>query len=980
MGKVLLVALLVFSSALSASAQLQFSLRRYTALDGLPQSQVNMVLEDRNGYLWIGTHGGGLARFDGREFKVYTTRDGLLSNIVHYLKLDSQQNLWIVHPRGITRFDGRSFKAFKPGGPPTALRRVRRAFEVRDSMFFVTSQGLVGKIYKDSMYYWNEALSKDKVIQYTHLLPNRDVALYLNDSSFLIRTPKGDRVVKHKQYFNYLANVFNMGDDTWMLTDKGYFRFDYRDLKFIPDSLAINRPVLQYDSVTKSFWTRYDDRLLKEYWQDGVHKVDTVLKEVGITQVFLDSEGNTWFGSSGNGLYKYFVQDFDRCTSDNLSSVFSINEDRNGSTWIGTGTRGIWKMNKSGFKNYTINNSTDENVASIEVNDKGEVWVGASSALGQYIADKDQFRWYTRIDGLPGPGVSQINFDSKGKLWFATNGGGVGYYDGKKFGSVSVDQGMPSRMVLSLRYVPYNNLIYAGTDLGLSVIKDNMATTLSLKEIENTGVFSLSVFRKKYLLVGSGGAGVMVYDVETGAKKMFDTTVGLPSDFIYFVAPDLDDLIWIGTEKGISRMKLSEGLEITELLHFGYDNGLAGVETNQNAYFLGKDKYFGMIDGVYAYNDLRNAGWHSFPLHLTDVELFNGQYPIRDYGEPDDGFFKIPKNPGLPSDRNYITFHFNRVDKRYPKSVRYQYILQNYDKTWSLPSSNNQVTYGNLPPGDYVFVVKATDNQGAWDKVPLSYAFTINAPFYQTAAFKTIAIILLLGLAGLYGFYRVRSRFNKMVELQKIRQQEQDSLRKEIARDFHDEMGNQLTRIINYISLMKLSKNGHAADLYNKVEDSAKYLYTGTRDFIWSIDPVNDELSKLFIHIRDFGDKLFSEKDIKFRAYNEVKGSVTVPYGFSREANLIFKEAMTNSFNHSQATNVSFTLKQEGDQFEMILEDDGKGFVIDELPKVNGVKNMKSRAERIQSYLQVKSGLAQGTTVRLIFTINKKNVKYGIPI
>jgi len=627
-----------------------------------------------------------------------------------------------------------------------------------------------------------------------------------------------------------------------------------------------------------------------------------------------------------------------------------------------------------------INNSTDENVASIQINDKGEIWVGASSALGQYIPERDHFKWYTRIDGLPGPGVSQINFDSKGKIWFATNGGGVGYYDGKKFGSVSVDQGLPSRMVLSLRYMPHNDLIYAGTDLGLSVIKDNMATTLSLKEIENTGVFSLSVFRKKYLLVGSGGAGVMVYNVENGAKKMFDTTIGLPSDFIYFVAPDLDDLIWIGTEKGISRMKLSENLEITELLHFGYDNGLAGVETNQNAYFLDKDKYFGMIDGIYVYNDLRNAGWYSFPLHLTDVELFNGQYPIRDYGEPGDGFFKIPTNPGLPPDKNHITFRFNRVDKRYPKSVRYQYILQNYDKTWSLPSSNNQVTYGNLPPGDYVFVVKATDNQGAWDKVPLSYAFTINAPFYQTAMFQMVAILLLLGIAGLYVFYRVRSRFNKMVELQKIRQQEQDSLRKEIARDFHDEMGNQLTRIINYISLMKLSKNGHAADLYNKVEDSAKYLYSGTRDFIWSIDPVNDELSKLFIHIRDFGDKLFSEKDIKFRAYNEVKGSVTVPYGFSREANLIFKEAMTNSFNHSQAANVSFTLKQEGDQFEMILEDDGKGFVAEELPKVNGVRNMKSRAERIQSDLQVKSSHAQGTTVRLIFTLNKKNIKYGIPI
>ncbi len=962
------------------SAQQQYSLRRYTALDGLPQSQVNMVLEDKNGYLWIGTHGGGLARFDGREFKVYTTRDGLLSNIVHYLKLDSRQNLWIVHPRGISRFDGVSFKGFKPTGSPSASRRVRRVFELSDSIFFVTSQGLVGKIHNDSMYYWNKPLSKEKIIQYTHLLPNRDVALYLNDSSFLVRTPAGDHVVKHMPYFNYLSNVFNMGHKTWMLTDKGFFRFDYKNYKFIPDQLQITRPVLQYDTVTRSFWTRYDDRLLKEYWEDGVHKVDTVLKEVGITQVFLDSEGNTWFGSSGNGLYKYFVQDFDRVNSENLGAVFSINKDKAGATWVGTGSKGIWKLDKTGIKRYPVNDNVDWNVASIENSPRGELWAGASSALGRFLRDKDEFKWYTRIDGLPGPGVSQINFDANGTVWFATNGGGVGYFNGKKFGSISVDQGLPSRMVLSLRYMPYNDMVYAGTDLGLSMIKKDTATTLALKEIENTGVFSLSVYRGKYLLIGSGGAGVLIYNVETGAKKVLDTSLGLPSDFIYFVAPDLEDHIWIGTEKGISRMKLSEGLEITELLAFGYDNGLAGVETNQNAYYLGKDKYFGMIDGLYQYNDLRNAGWHSFDLHLTKVEIFNGQYPIGDYGEQQAGFFKIPQKLALPSDKNYLTFHFNRVDKRYPKSVRYQYILQNYDKTWSLPSSNNQVTYGNLPPGDYVFVVKATDNSGSWDETPLSYPFTINAPFYRTATFQISAVIVALGLATLYLFYRVRRRFNKMVELQKIRQQEQDSLRKEIARDFHDEMGNQLTRIINYISLMKLSKNGHSAELYNKVEDSAKYLYTGTRDFIWSIDPVNDELSKLFIHIRDFGEKLFSEKDINFRAYNEVKGSVTVPYGFSREANLIFKEAMTNSFNHSQARNVSFTLKQEGDQFEMILEDDGKGFVTEELSKVNGVKNMKTRAERIRSYLQVKSGHSQGTTIRLIFSINKKNVRYGIPI
>jgi len=979
MGKISIVLLLLlqFSTAFSQ----QYSLRRYTVLDGLPQSSVNMVLEDRNGYLWIGTHGGGLARFDGREFKVYTTRDGLLSNIVHYLKLDSKQNLWIVHPRGVTKFDGVGFKQFKPPGSPTAVRRVRRVFELKDSIFFVTSQGMTGKIFNDSIYYWNEPVRKGKVIQYTHLLPSKEIALYLNDSSFLIRSPKGDRRVRHEADFNFVYNIFNEGEKVWLKTEKGHFSFDYEKGTFDSAQLEIVRHVVQYDSGTHTFWTRWEDDLLKEYWVNGVHKTDTVLHDVGITQVFVDSEGNTWFGSYTNGLYKYFIQDFDRCTSEALATVFAINEDNEGQVWIGSGVSGLWKMGKGKIRNYRVGQSNENNVASIEISPKGEVWIGAAPGLGLYDGRTDDIKWFTRLEGLPGPAVSQINFDKEGNVWFCTNGGGVGVYNGKEFASVSVDQGLPSRNVMSLCYVPFNNLLYAGTDGGLSVIKDLRAAPLLIKELENTGVYSISVFREKLLLLGSGGAGVVIFNVENGAKTVLDTRVGLPSDFIYFVAADEEERIWIGSEKGITTVEVDESLQISELLHFGYDNGLAGVETNMNAYYLGASKYFGIIDGVYEYNDLRKAGWHSFDLHLTDIEIFNGDFPVRQFASAtDNSFFKMPVNPQLPYDKNHITFHFNRVDKRYPKSVRYQYILNNYDKTWSISSPTNSVTYGNLPPGDYVFTVKATNKNGSWDKEALSYPFTVEAPFYRTAAFRVIAGIVALGLAGLYTFWRVRTRFNKIVELQQIRQQEQDSLRKEIARDFHDEMGNQLTRIINYISLMKLSKNGHSAELYNKVEDSAKYLYTGTRDFIWSIDPVNDELSKLFIHIRDFGEKLFSEKEINFRAYNEVKGNVTVPYGFSREANLIFKEAMTNSFNHSQAKNVSFTLKQEGDLFEMILEDDGCGFDATNVDKLNGVRNMKSRAERIQSDLHVRSAERQGTFVSLIFSINQKDSKYGISI
>src|ERR1043165_132517 len=133
--------LALFSLVSEIEAQ-QFTLRQYTAIDGLPQSQVNAILEDKYGYLWIGTSGGGLARFDGREFKVYSTLDGLLSNIVTSLFIDSHQNIWTVHPRGLTRFDGINFKRFQPETLPEGIKRVRRVVEFNDTIFMVSNPGM----------------------------------------------------------------------------------------------------------------------------------------------------------------------------------------------------------------------------------------------------------------------------------------------------------------------------------------------------------------------------------------------------------------------------------------------------------------------------------------------------------------------------------------------------------------------------------------------------------------------------------------------------------------------------------------------------------------------------------------------------------------------------------------------------------------------------------------------------------------------
>jgi ligand-binding sensor domain-containing protein/signal transduction histidine kinase len=970
-----------------ASFGQQYSLRNYKAIDGLPQSQVNTILEDDNGYLWIGTRGGGVARFDGREFKVYTTLDGLLSNVVDFLKLDKHKNLWIFHPHGITKFDGLVFKRFQQPGLPSNNRKINQAFEHKDTLFFLSSDGL-GKIYRDSVHHWSHTFSNDVGIRYLYVTPQKDVLLYLTDGSFYVKNASGEFRLNHKKYFNKVFGApFNYKGDVYIPSDSGCFKFDLVRKEFLPSNLPARNAIVCYDSLNDVFWTRNRNYLLKEKLYARNSEIDTVLRDIHVWQILVDSEGNTWFATNGSGLYKYFIQDFNRFSSESFNTVMAICRDSRGFNWIGSMTTGLWKIKDNKVTSYYDDKFSYRNsIGAIKESPTGDVWIGSHDGLGRYNADFDKITWYSRKDGLSNAAISSMQFDEKQNLWIGTYGGGVNRFDGKNFRAFTTRKGLSSNVVNSIHYSLYHKKLFIGTEFGLSSLANERAEHLSIGGIENTGILSINSFRDSLLLIGTGGAGVAIYNPKTRVKKLLTTHHGLASDFIYFVVADEIDYVWIGTEKGITKVKLNQNLEIVENLHYDYDNGLTGVETNHNAFCFTKDKkLFGLVDGLYEYNAVKRNKNKSFDLHLTNIEILFGQFSARSYSDSLKGFFRIPVNPRLPPDKNHITFHFNKVDKRNPKSIKFKYFLENFDKAWSQPSFNNQATYSNLPPGEYIFKVMSTNNEGSWSpEKQIVYAFSVRTPFYLTASFIVGLFILLAGSITLVLYLRVKQRMNKVITLERIRAKEQETLRKEIARDFHDEMGNQLTRIINYISLLKLNSvhnngQGESDDLYTKVENSAKYLYTGTRDFIWSIDPGNDELSKLFIHIRDFGEQLFEEKNINFRAFNEIKDKTKLPYGFSREANLIFKEVMTNAFKYSQAENVTLSLKHDEQGYEFTFEDDGVGFYTGEIQKLNGLKNIRERADRISAILRIQSTKNQGTKVVLSFKLNK-TLKYGLTL
>lgn len=974
---------LMMAGACLGQGNIHYTLRNYSPSNGLPQSQVQAIVEDNNGYLWIGTEAGGLTRFDGREFKIYTTLNGLLGNNITGLHIDGKENLWILHPKGLTKFDGIKFTRFPAPGTREKSSNFRRIKVVNDTILVLSTSGKISKIYEDSVYYWDRYRVSDiPVIALHNANDGKLISLYKNGrievSSEKEKYFLADSVRLSESYGR--VNIFNHGDEVWVAVNgKAYtINFEERRLDQLP--IQFRHWVLFYDHNDNVFWTYSRSTLFKETLQQSEwQQPDTVIKNIDVYQVLPDSEGNYWIASNGRGLFKYFAQDFINFGGEKLGVVMAILEDREGDLWVGSMTSGLWKISDGKLASYNNSSMYQFSVADLfEAPDK-TVWAATSQGLGRYDRRADKFRWYTQKDGLTSDRVLNVAFYDN-KMWVGTQRG-LNVFDGTNFHAFSSNDGLSSDLICSMHYSKYHNTLFVGTEFGVDMVKDGKISKINIPGIESTMVCTINSYRDSLLLIGVGSLGIMVYDPSTGKTKTITTRDGLASDFIYFAVSDADNVLWIGSEKGITRMRLNEKLEVIENLHYDDLNGLTGLETNQNAFhFNNGKKYFGLIDGLYKYNHIDRKDKKSFGLHLTNVELFYGEDSPQHYSDSLVGFFKMPYKPLLPPDKNHITFHFNRVDKLYPKSVKFKYYLENFDHTWSLPSSVNRTTYSNLPPGDYVFRVMATDDQGSWTD-NIAYPFTVLSPFYKRPSFIAGMVILLAGTVTLTIYLRLRQRVTKAIEMERIRMQAQENVRKEIARDFHDEMGNQLTRIINYISLMKMNGrngNGHI-DLYSKVEESAKYLYTGTRDFIWSIDPGNDELTRLFIHIRDFGEKLFEEKNINFRAYDEVKEYVKLPLGFSREANLIFKEAMTNSFKYSEAKNANLILRQAVEGFEISFEDDGVGFSMEESEATNGIKNITERAERINAALHIHSVKNNGTRIRLNFRLTKTGI-YGTTV
>lgn len=248
----------------------------------------------------------------------------------------------------------------------------------------------------------------------------------------------------------------------------------------------------------------------------------------------------------------------------------------------------------------------------------------------------------------------------------------------------------------------------------------------------------------------------------------------------------------------------------------------------------------------------------------------------------------------------------------------------------------------------------------------------------------TFVFVCVMFMVLLISFNRTLEMNNRTIEemkqkqidelAQKVKEKtdEINQLRQELAKDFHDEMGNKLASItilsqsIGY--KMDLDKDyNELKDMLHTIETRSKELYHGTKDFIWSIDFKSDYVDEWFIYIRDFGEDFFEKMDISFysssniQAQQELKFKPTV----SKELIYILKEIMTNAAKHANATQVELLVFQNKSDFiEIHFSDNGIGLTNTENNK-RGLKNIENRIDKINSQLNIETNKANGTIFKI---------------
>ncbi len=949
--------------------------------DGLIQSQATCLAQDKIGNLWIGTLGG-LSKYDGRNFSGYTIRNGLRNNMIWSVTADPAGNIWVGGNSEIAMFNGMTFVHY-PKPLKQSAHSVNNTQQIIISgdttwwrtsgdLYFITSgklnyfvtpgpAGFVSTISAGSDGLW---IAKEGAIYHT-----------ANNKCDTIRF-----TLAEDQKAPLITRIFKAHDGVvWVTTNEGLYKLENGHL--------ISKPIFIEELTIPPSITSITEDKSGVIWlstSKGVIRVNgnsyqlfnkqNGLRDNSFPDIFTDTEGNVWMASDGQGIFRYSGTQFsglDETIGLPSAQVTALTTNKSDSLFIGTYDAGLYIFKDGKVGTLSFPSSPVPSITSLCYTSGSKLWIG-TRGRGLWSYDHEIFRQYEAPDrGFPSNFINRVYEDPDQRIWIGfANGAMILEHDSFKTVPVKPEA------VFSFLSIGKDSVLIA-SESGLSLFTAGNVSDFKTKTIADSIKVQCFLLAGRNLWIGSSDNGIVRYNMDTHKAILINKNNGLKSDFVYNIITDNDGSIWAGTGFGIHRIKVN-GNETPQITFYGKAQGVTGMESNINAVLKLADGsiWFGTTNGALHYqprHTVVNSGPSS--IVLQSVKLTDESAIDRSYFDSSDSWYGVPYNLRLPAKKNNIAFTFQAISLSGAQQVQYRYRMDGLEAPWSQWSSTNSVSYSALPPGKYVFHVQC---QGAesQNNPELVYAFEIITPIQKTMWFR-FAVLAACILIGILLQYIATSRKQRRARLMaKLRSEEQAKIRLRTAEDFHDEIGNKLTRINVLTSVLKnkIVLNPDTERILHQIEDNTGQLYSGTRDILWSLKPTNDSLYEILYRIRDFGTDLFQDTDIEFTftGKDDKWGNYKMPMDMSRNLIMIFKEALNNCLKYSAAKKVwlEVSYKSKG-VLQMVLRDDGKGFDMHTADKGNGINNMHVRASRLKGKLYIDSRFGKGTIINLTFRLPK---------
>jgi signal transduction histidine kinase/streptogramin lyase len=674
-------------------------------------------------------------------------------------------------------------------------------------------------------------------------------------------------------------------------------------------------------------------------------------------------------------------------------------EDTDGAIWIGT-SDGLNKFDPKteSFHRYMPhdkNGSTVTSIYGIYKDALDSLWINAPRGAARLDRSTARFEYLedmrvTRESGVP-TSLSVLSSDRHGGL-FLTATTGLYHFDpvSRKITELS----RVGRRSIDDVYEGVSGTLWMTTSDGLVRFdRDRDSIVLFAPDPKDpaslTSGLILTMHEDKNGTLWLGPGGLHRLDRTTGKFTHFFQKDGLPHQAVMAILEDDHDNLWLSTPKGLSkycaigaslpagRPGASGGDPRTgRFKNYDVSYGLHGNEFSMRSALRTRngEMYFGGTGGFTRFRpDSIKDNPFVPPIVITVFKKF--ERPER-----------FGKEIDLTYDDNFISFEFAALSYTTPSRNQYAYKMEGLDKDWVPAGTRRYAGYPHLEPGEYVFRVKGSNNDGVWNEEGTSIAIIITPPWWKTWWFTTIFWLTIAGsIGGIIRYIEMKKLKRKIHQLEQEHAivQERDRTRDRIASDLHDDVASTLGSIALYTESLSrgLKRTSQPTrDLVQRINRLLNEAQDAVSDIVWSVTPRHDTLEDLLWRMKDLAADLCSANGIAYSVdIPKIMDVTNVSEKLRKGVYLIFKEAINNIIKHAQAKSVSVRVEIVNSVFEMVIEDDGVGFITDEQRhrtsrasdvddhpvRGHGLRNMTTRAEEMGGSLSILSTPGKGTTLRL---------------